>query len=201
MSWTTNLRRNAIAATVIPLLMNLFLGGDLGTATILDGLGLPSDGWTLVTWRAWTGTEFPNYLFKLGVIASSISLFAGLLKLFLPDQLIEALGLQEGMMSLTQADWAIIVAWVVLALPLMILVDFPLEPVPLLQLIPYLGLQVSFFWIAGILDELFPNKVTGMKKVLVISPIVILVGVVLAFVFTHLFLLPIRLLDFYGLPL
>lgn len=203
-NWETTYKERVLSVLLIPPLMELWFGGNRGVRIVLEWLGLPSEAWIVVVYEVWTnGATFPMYLFNFGLIVSSVGIAAGLAKLFVPDQLIETTGLRGGLSSLSQGDLLIIVSWILLAAPIAVIVDYPLEPIPLLQLAPFIALQIAYIRVPAILSDFFgmPYSISGVKDVLTTSSLVVTSAFLLSVIFTHLFLLPIRVLDFYGIPL
>ncbi|MFC6755877.1 hypothetical protein ACFQER_03085 [Halomicroarcula sp. GCM10025894] len=175
--------------------MTTFLGGDLGVKIILDAIGLPNEAWVKTVYTMWTPSDFPAYLFKFGVIASTITFLAAFAKLLLPDQLIENLKLTEGVKSLSQADGTIIVTWVLISIPIAYIIDYPLTLVAVAQLVLFVGMQVFYISLPSILHDWFtvPDKTQSVFT----SLWIIVLAFTLALLGTHAFLFPIRVLQFY----
>ena len=193
---TTDLTEKGLSAALIPVIMTTFFGGDLGVKILLDAVGLPSMAWVKVIYTYWSPGAFPEYLFKFGVIVATISFLAAFAKLLLPDRLIEELKLTEGLASLTQADGTILFTWVAISIPIAYIIDYPLQPVPIAQLVFFVGLQVFLISLPSFLHGVFriPDKTQRIS----VSVWVIVWAFTVSIIGTHAFLLPIRVLQFYG---
>ena len=191
----TNLTPRALNSTLIPFVTVLFFGGVAGVPVIMDWLELPPDPWIFVIWDFWFPTDIPEYVLRIGGIFSFIAFGVGILKFWLSDRLIEDLRLNGEVKALRTDDWIVVVVWVAFMVPIALLIDYPLEPVPAIQGILMVVLQLFFTTIPSYLtNTLTVPDSTGNTFV---KTKVFIGTFVLAFFFTHVVLFAMRAAEFY----
>lgn len=191
----TDLTPRALNGTLIPVITVLFFGGVAGVEVILDWIGLPTDPWIFAIWEFWFPTSIPEYIMEVGAIFTMLAIVAGILKFWLSDRLIEDLRLNGEVQALRTDDWVIIVTWVLLMAPIAVLIDYPLETVPVIQGVLMIILQLLFTAIPSYLTNTL--SVPDSTQSMAVKGKVLAGTFVFAFLFTNIILFAMRVVEFY----
>lgn len=144
----TSLRGRALWAMLGPILVALFIWEEPGLPVVMNALGLPSDPLIREIWRAlWPGEPFPEYAVEFTDTFGLIAILGGFVKFWADDEAVEELGVTGGLGALTRGDIRSTAVVIVFSLASVVVIDYPITRVALLQGLFIVALYFLFTYI------------------------------------------------------
>ena len=159
----TNLRTRALQGGLIGVLQAIFLSQDPGLVNIVKGLNrllpislFPTPPWQFSLWEGFYALPFPDYVFQISAVFGTFGIIFALVKFLGSDEKLERLSSPPTPSTLEDADMVNLLLVLSIGVYAFWSVDYPLEPIPVLQGILVLGQSSIYVLIPTILRRWFP---------------------------------------------